>query len=153
MPCKIFVKCLANEQTVHCIFFGSRALQTFAPVLQLLKSSTFPPCFCHLQSTDRLTSGWRGWSCMRWEFAVAIHTLCILRCTTANGCLPSSPLKFQDQHDDDRKLVTLSGNQLTITPFSSTDRFSTPVLAMDCTRLFLRVVAIHSFITHTHTQN
>ena len=33
------------------------------------------------------------------------------------ACLPSTPLVFQDQHDGDRKLVTLTGNQLSITLF------------------------------------
>ena len=42
--------------------------------------------------------------------------------STAQVCLPSTPLVFQDQHDGDRKLVTLTGNRLSITSFGSTDR-------------------------------
>ena len=62
---------------------------------------------------------------MRWPLVFAIQTLFVFvaRMTKANTCFLSSPVVFQDQHDGDRKLVTLSGNQLTITPSGSTDRF------------------------------
>ena len=62
---------------------------------------------------------------MRWPLVFAIQTLFVFvaRMTKANACFLSSPVVFQDQHDGDRKLVTLSGNQLTITPSGSTDRF------------------------------
>ena len=53
------------------------------------------------------------------------------------ACLPSTPLIFEDQHDGERKLVTLSGNTLSITAFGSKDRLfydlSAP-LAMFATR-------------------
>ena len=38
------------------------------------------------------------------------------------NCLEGSPFVFTDQRDGDSKLVTLSGNHLTITPFDSDDR-------------------------------
>ena len=38
-------------------------------------------------------------------------------------CLPSVPVLFQDQHDGDRKVVTLSGNKLNITSFGTGDRY------------------------------
>ena len=54
----------------------------------------------------------------------AINMLCILGRNTAKNCLANSPLKFQDQHDGDRKQVTLSSrNRMTIMPVESTDRF------------------------------
>ena len=63
--------------------------------------------------------------CMRWPFAFAVHTLCVLHSTKAKDCLLTSPLDFQDQKDGDRKRVTLSGNQMAITPSRSADRLST----------------------------
>ena len=41
------------------------------------------------------------------------------------SCLEDSPVIFRDQHDDDSKVVTLSGNQLSITPFGNNARLST----------------------------
>ena len=41
---------------------------------------------------------------------------------TPQACLPSTPLIFEDQRDGDRKLVTLSGNKLSITSFAGKDR-------------------------------
>ena len=93
---------------------------------------------------------------MRWPFVFAIHTLCVVDSTTAKDCLLNSPLEFQDQKDGDRKLVTLSGTQLTITPIGSADRLSilqlyfvvlagTLSFAMRCARLFLWLLAIHCF--------
>ena len=62
----------------------------------------------------------------RWPLVFVTQTLFVARITKANTCLLSSPVVFQDQGDGDRKMVTLSGNQLTITgtPFGSTDRFA-----------------------------
>ena len=42
---------------------------------------------------------------------------------TPQACLPNTPLIFEDQHDGSRKLVTLSGNKLSITSFAGKDRF------------------------------
>lgn len=44
------------------------------------------------------------------------------------NCLEGSPLVFKDEHDGDSKLVTLSGNQLAITSFQSSDWWSTLIL-------------------------
>ena len=41
------------------------------------------------------------------------------------SCIQGSPLVFKDLKYDDSKLVTLSGNQLSITPFGSDARLST----------------------------
>ena len=46
-------------------------------------------------------------------------------------CLPESRLVFQDQHDGDRKVVTLSGNHMTILPFDSGARLPTNFCAYD----------------------
>ena len=56
-------------------------------------------------------------------FAFAINTLCLVHSITAEGCLPNTAIKFQDQHNGDRKQVTLSGNNMTIKPMEKKKRF------------------------------
>ena len=70
---------------------------------------------------------------MRWPLVFAIQTLFVARITKANTCLLRSPVIFQDLHDGDRKMATLSGNQLSLTPSGSTERFL-KMLEIDSTR-------------------
>ena len=48
---------------------------------------------------------------------------CDLPDSINQGCLASTPHVFEDQHDGDRKMVTLSGNKLSITPIGSAERY------------------------------
>ena len=41
------------------------------------------------------------------------------------SCIQGSPLVFKDEHDGDSKRVTLSGNELTITSFQTSEGLST----------------------------
>lgn len=59
---------------------------------------------------------------MRWPVACALYMLCLVHSIAARKCLPNTALKFQDQHHGDSKQVTLSGDELTITPYEHTDR-------------------------------
>ena len=88
---------------------------------------------------------------MRWPFAFVVHTLYVLYSTTADECLLTSPLEFQDQKDGDRKLVTLSGNQLSITPIGSADR----LLPLHCVLLSVAMycAGILLFSTRMRTNN
>ena len=88
---------------------------------------------------------------MRWPFVFAVHALCVLYSTMAEDCLLNSPLEFHDLKDGDRKQVTLSGNQLTITPIGSADRLLATALgvAMRSARLILRALASYCF-HHTY---
>ena len=52
------------------------------------------------------------------------------------SCIQGSPLVFKDQHDGDSKLVTLSGNRLTVTPFESDDRLPTFLSVFSDARVF-----------------
>ena len=60
----------------------------------------------------------------------AIHILCIIHSIAAKYCLPSSTFEYQDQLDGDRKKVTVSGNQLVITPSGSTERLSIQLITL-----------------------
>ena len=52
------------------------------------------------------------------------------------SCIEESPLVFIDMHDGDKKLVTLSGNHLTIDPVASDERLSTSLCDPQSLRLF-----------------
>ena len=56
--------------------------------------------------------------------------------TPPKSCIQGSPLVFKDQHDGDSKLVTLSGNRLTVTPFESDDRLPTFLSVFSDARVF-----------------
>ena len=46
------------------------------------------------------------------------------------SCIEGSPLVFIDMHDNDEKIVSLSGNDLTFEPFQSDERLSIIVFAL-----------------------
>ena len=45
----------------------------------------------------------------------------------SKSCIEGSPLVFKDMHDGDSKLVTLSGNKLSIAAFGTDERLSDSV--------------------------
>ena len=55
--------------------------------------------------------------------ARAFCRTCDLPGGVLQGCLSSTPLVFADQHDGDSKMVTLSGNKLTITSMGNKERY------------------------------
>ena len=65
--------------------------------------------------------------------------------TIPKSCIEESPLVFKDQHDDDQKVVTLSGNNLTIGPFDESAENDTFVNLSLYTSL-LSILAFHQLI-------
>ena len=82
--------------------------------------------------------------------SVPLNTWVQLENVAAPGsCMEGSPLVFKDIHDGDSKLVTLSGNRLSIAAFGNDERLSTFLRVIQSVDAIILVLSFE-FLTHKH---